>query len=170
MDLTTSYQPGHTVDCSRNSPTWSGTAADTTIYPGFLLEISLSTYTNNGYTYMSANFGDSNTVEGEAIQCEIPEIHPQSTTPYDKATAFATADHINVIQHVVGNEYWLKGSTITTVHDQTKLICAGAGLVKAALGHTATPLPMHMWLAKLSVTSATWVRANYLGIVSSFSA
>jgi hypothetical protein len=126
----------------------------------------------NGVKLMTANFGDSNTVEGKAESLEIPAIHPRSSTPYDKTTNFdATySDSGEAIEHESEKGYWLKGSSLTTVAGKTKLIPAGSGLVKAALAHTSTPLPIHMWVAMLSVSSKTWTQGKYKGMTSSFTA
>lgn len=169
MDHDSSYQPGRTVDCDGGSPHKDGSANSTDLYPGLLAEPSTGTY-GNGYIAMTANFGDSNTVEVEAVQVEIPAIHPQDDSIYSLTKAFAAGDKLNMVVHQVGKLYWLKGSSITTVKDQTKLIPAGSGLVKAAVAHTATPLPLHMWKARQTVTTATWVKGTYLGMISSFTA
>ena len=164
----TSYQPGKTVeDAPGTSPVGKGTAGNSACYPGLLAEWSTGTY-GNGVVPMTANYGDSQTEEGEALQIEIPGIHPRSQTAYDKSTVYTAGDSLILVTHVVGQTYWVKGSSITTTKNKTKLIPAGSGLVKAAIAHTATPLPMHMWLAKQTVASGTWLKAKYLGIVSSY--
>ncbi len=130
---------------------------------------STATY-GNGVAVMTANYGDAQASEGEVNQIDIKGIHPTSQTAYDKTTVYTSGQKCNLVTHVVGQSYWLKGSSISTTKNVTKLVPAGSGLVKAALAHTATPLPMHMWLAKQTVSSATWVKGKYLGMVSSFTA
>lgn len=168
MNHDTSVTPGRSIDVSGCSPKKDGTS-DGTVYAGFLTELSVSTY-GNGVTYMSANWGDSNTVEAEACSVEIDPIHPTSGNPYDLTTVYAAGLHVNLVVHQVGLTYWLKGSSITTVKNSSKLIPAGAGLIKAAVAHTATPLPIHMWKAVMTVTSGTWVKGTYLGMISGFTA
>jgi hypothetical protein len=169
MDKDTSVTPGRTVDIDGGSPRKDGSANSTDLYAGLLAEPSTGTY-GNGAIAMTVNFGDSQIAEAEVMQVEIMAIHPQSSTPYDLTTAFAAGDHVNMVVHQVGKVYWLKGSSISATKDQSKLIPAGAGLVKVQVAHTATPLPMHMWKCRKTVTSATWVKGTYLGIVSTFTA
>jgi len=163
----TTYQPGKTIQVNPGrSPKRAVTIGDSSSYAGLLVIPSTGTY-GNGVIVATANYGDSNTGEGRIEQLEIPEIHPQSNTPYDKSTVFTAADPAEAVQHVVGESYWVKGSAVTVSRDD-KLIISGSGQVKKAIAHTATPLPVHMWVAEAAFTSATWIKAKYLGMVSYF--
>jgi len=165
---TTDYEPGTTIDLS-GTPGEPGTAHSTSVKPGLLVSPSRGTY-YNGFEVTGAAYGDSNTNEAFIYQVEIPGIHPQNqTVPYDKTSAYAAGDPITVKRHKLGNVYWLKGSSLT-VTDGDKLITTTAGLVIAQTAHTATPLPHCTWAPVKSFTSATWVKAMYLGITSMFTA
>jgi hypothetical protein len=124
----------------------------------------------NGTALAGANEGDSNTVESLIESVEIPKVHPTSRKMFDKTTGFTTSDPAVGIRHEIGRGYWLKGSSVTGVINQTKFICAASGLVKAQVAHTATPLPVHMWACLKTTSSATWQQGKYLGIVSTFTA
>ena len=169
MDKDTSITPGSTVDVDGGSRIEDGTVGDSSCYAGLLVEPSTGTY-GNGVAVMTANYGDSNTVEALARQIEIDKIHPTSNSPYDLTTVYTAGQHVNIVVHQVNKVYWLKGSSITTVKNQTHLVPAGSGLVKAQLAHTATALPMHTWVARQTVSSATWVKGQYLGFKSFYTA
>lgn len=161
--------PGDTIEITKGSPSISGTVTSTdTLYAGLLTEPDIGSI-GNGVKALTANFGDSNTVEGDVYQIEVPPVHPQSNAPNNITTAFSTNDSVVLKKHVIGKSYWLKGSSVTAVKG-AKLIPAGSGLVKAMLAHTATPLPIHTWVCDKAVSSATWIQATYKGIVSSFTA
>lgn len=162
----TAYQPETSVEKNPGtSPSRRATSHDTSNYPCFLVMPSVATY-GDGVAPASANYGDSNTEEGGIEQIDITPIHPQSNTAYDKTTAFAAGDELTVITHIQGKVYWLKASSLTATIHKTKLVCAGSGIVKAALAHTGTPLPVHMWLCKKTVSSATYTLGRYMGIVN----
>ncbi|MHA1277097.1 MAG: hypothetical protein ACTSQ8_07920 [Candidatus Helarchaeota archaeon] len=160
----TATQPGSTIDVNGNSPSEDATiAVDDTMKAGYLVYPSTGTY-GNGVDRMTANYGDSNTGESLVRQIEIPEIHPESNTPYDKSTAYKAGDHCEVKYHVVGKTYWLPASSITASKGD-KIVPAGSGLVKKALAHTTSSKPVHMWSCVKAVTSGSWVQAEYLGMV-----
>jgi len=162
-------QPLHSVEFDKGtSPSRDVTIGDSSSYPGLLVEPSIATY-GNGVAVMTANFGDSNTVEAICEQLDILPLHTQSNTPYDKTTVLTAADPWVAVRQVVGKKYWLKGSSVTTIRG-TKLVPAGSGLVKAMLAHTATALPMFTWAAETVRSSATWIDATFLGHVVSFTA
>jgi len=164
----TSFEPGESVDVSGLTPVFNGRAASTSVKPGLLLKPSTGTY-SNGFDVADAAYGDSNTSEGFIYQCDIPAIHKRSTTAWDKTTAFQAGDAIPVIKHEEGHTYWLKGSSLT-VTEGDKIITAANGLVEKQTAHTSTPLPHHTWIAFKSYTSATWIKATYIGITSMFTA
>lgn len=166
--IETASGPGHTVDVGSESPIIDATAVAVTNKPGLLAMISISTY-GNGCDVASAAYGDANATEGEIYQFTIEEIHPQSNTPYDKATAYAVADPVCVKRHVINKTYWLKGSSLTILKG-AKIICAASGLVAVQTAHTATPLPHHTWVCAKAVSAATWVQGTYIGITSMFTA
>lgn len=169
VDNDTSYAPGDSVDVDGGSPTSLGTAGNGNCYPGLLAEWSVATY-GNGVVPMTANYGDSNTEEADCMSIEIAGYQLNTTTAFSVATAYTTGQSLTLVHHVRNKVYWLKASSLTCTKNKTKLVPAGSGLVKAALAHTATPLPMHMWKAKQTKSAATWVKGQYLGLVSSYSA
>lgn len=163
------YQPDQSIQFEPGlSPQRNITIGASSITAGLLVVPSTGTY-GNGVALSGANCGSAQATEAFIESVEIPSIHPGSGTPYDIATAFTTGDPANGVQHVCGKNYWLKGSSVSTVRG-SKIIPIASGLVKVALAHTATPLPMHMWGAIKIYSSATWVLGTYLGIVSSFTA
>ena len=154
--------PGDTVQITKDSPVKPGTATSTdTKYAVLLVEPDIGSI-GNGVKLMGADFGDSNIAEGDVWQIEIPSVHPQSNTPNDKDTAFATNDALNLIKHVIGSSYWLKGASLSAAVGD-KLICAGGGLVKKSLAHTATPKSKNYWVVDKLVASKTYVQATYKG-------
>ena len=159
----TATLPGDTIQITKDSPVKSGTATSTdTKYAVLLTEPDIGSI-YNGVKLMSANFGDSNIAEGDAWQIEIPSVHPQSNTPNDKATAFSTNDALNLVKHVIGSSYWLKGSSLSAAVG-AKLVPAGSGLVKVALAHTSTPKAVHTWVVDKLIASKTYVQATYKGL------
>ncbi len=150
------------------SPKRPVTIGAESMYAACLVTPSTGTY-GNGVDLTGANHGDSNTAEATVEQLEIPAIHPHSTTAYDKTTAFTTGDPAIAIEHVVNQGYWLKGSSLSITRDD-KIICTSSGLVKKALAHTATPLPVHTWKCIKTVSAQTYVQGRYMGLVSSFTA
>ena len=164
--IETSAGPGTTVDVSAESPQQDATATAVTNKPGLLCKPSTGTY-GNGKDITGAAYGSSNDDEGFIEQFTIEGIHPQSNTPYDKATAYAIGDPVQTKKHIRGKTYWLKGSAITASKGD-KLVCIAGGLVAKETDHTATPLNHHMWSCARAVSAATWVQGTYLGNVTSF--
>lgn len=164
----TESAPGTTVDISGGSPTRNVTIGESSVYGGLLVTPSTGIY-GNGVVKTGAAHGDSNTGEAGIEQIEIPTLHPQSNTPYDVSTAFSTADPAIAVRHIVGKEYWLKGSSLTASLDD-KLVCVANGLVGKETAHTSTPLAHHTWRCTKAVSSGTWTKGVYLGLTPIFTA
>ncbi len=139
-----------------------GTAHGSGVIPGLLLKINIGTY-GNGYEVCSAAFPSSQTIGGDIFSCQITGRAPGSisTTPFDKTTAITAGLPITVVRHEKGKEYWLKGSSLTTLKHSTKLTCAANGLVEVQTAHTATAKLHHYWVASGAYSAATWVRGVY---------
>lgn len=166
---TAAYEPWKTVEHAPGTSPKRSVSIGETMTACVLVTPSTGTY-GNGVALAAANHGDSQADEAFVEQIEIPEIHPRSSTVYDKTTNFTAGDPAEAIKHVKNKVYWLKGSSLTAYKNKSKLIVAGSGLVKVQLTHTATPLPVHMWGCYLSVSAATYTLGEYLGIVSTFTA
>lgn len=167
MSGSTVHTPMHSVELiPGSSPKRNVTIGEGSMYPILLVKPSTGTY-GNGVGLAAANEGDDNDDEADIEQLEIEAA--RTSTAYDITTVYTTGDPAIAIKHMPGKGYWLKGSSLTASKGD-KLIPTSSGLVKKALTHTATPLPMHTWSVIKAVTSATYVQGEYKGLVSSFTA
>lgn len=159
----TAVAPTTSIMPNKDGKTKQGTSHDTSLKPGLLAIPSAGTY-GNGLDVMGAAFGSAdNKTENVVRQIEIPSIHPQSNTPYDKTTAFAAGDPLTFVEHEEGKEYWLPASSLSASAGDT-LITAANGLVALADTNDITVDSMvHTWRTVATVSSASWVRGIYMG-------
>jgi len=157
-------EPYQDVRVNRRGIELPGTAHGSAVIPGLLLKINIGTY-GNGYEACSAEYSNSQIIGGAIFQCQITGRSPGaiSTTPYDKTTVITAGLPIVVVKHEIGEEYWLKGSSLTTLKNSTKLTTAANGLVEVQVAHTATSKHLHYWVASGAYSAATWVRGVYKG-------
>lgn len=164
----TAILPGTSVCANKNGTPRPVTIGAASMSPGLLVKPSTGTY-GNGVGLCGAQHGTDNDTEGGIEQLEVPSIHPNSTKPYDKTTAWTTGQSAISIKHEIGKEYWLLGSSITVVYGD-KLITAASGLIAKAGNFTTTPKSMHTYECTKAVTSGTWTRGVYKGITPIFTA
>ena len=158
-------EPTTTVCISEGVPKIAKTVTEA-MKPVRLVIPSTSTY-GNGVALGTAQYGKASG-QGTIWLTELPAIHPQSNTPWDKDTDFAVKDNIDCVKMQVGKVYWLAGSSLT-VDEGDKLIMAANGLI-AENTNTTTVLPMHTWVVERDVSGATYVAARYMGLVADYTA
>ena len=96
--------------------------------------------------------------------------HPNIDEKFLQVLKYHTAgDPMDVVIHEIGKVYWVQGSSLTVSKDD-KCIIATGGLVAKQTNHTATPLPHHTYVPIKAYSSATWIKARYIGITSMFTA
>ena len=145
--------------------------AEETMYPGdTIYQNDSGTYTGNGASLAGAFFGDSLSEEADIELVQIPKSHPNSNTPSDKDTAFSAGDKITTISFVQGKQYWVRTSSSLTASKGDKLVLASSGRWAKPSGYTTTPLPQHMCKVVKDCSAASWVKVQYIGIVTQYTA
>lgn len=146
-------------------------ADEASIYPGLLTYLSKNTYANEvtrcGAEYGMGSGTGAHTQSLPPYIIEIDASNSNRPLPYDKSTAGADLDSITGYRLRVGDRVWLKGSSLTC-NEGTLLVCAANGLVTTIpdVDGVATDSTAHGFVALSPITSATWVPAEYLGLIS----
>jgi hypothetical protein len=114
---------------------------------------------SNGFALLA-----SNDYSGELFYCDILPKHPNSTTPYDKSTAYVDGDDIRVHGPVQeGDKLWVAGSSLSFTEGDT--VYLGTAQALTAVGD-GTGADKYAWkfMVLETVSSASYVQLRALGV------
>ena len=135
------------------------------IYAGLLVDQTGTTYLNE-VTEMGAQQGKDH-LDKSPLLVEINSDHMNLPLNWDKTTAYPDGAKLKALELFVGMDVWCKGSTLTTLQDET-LVPAAAGLVDNMTDPDGEVIEQVAWgfRALAPMTSGTWIPCRYLGRVT----
>jgi len=154
------------INANGNPIEYVNVIADTAnIYPGLLVYISATSYSNE-VTECPANYGDIST-EGLPLLVEIPASHQNFTGNYEKDTAFPDGASFKALRLYKGMDVWLKGSSLTAAQVEL-LVHAASGLVTNTGDPDGAAIDQSSfaYTALTALTSGTWIPGTVEGKVT----
>lgn len=136
-----------------------------TIQPGNIVYKS-GTYPDPEVTVVDANYGDAFASDATIYIVEIPPSHPSFAKAYEKDTAFTALTDVFAMHRIgVGDRFWAKCSSLTA-NETDVLTCQTDGLVSQKAEATIDVWNAHGFRVMDSVSSASWVKVEYIGRIS----
>jgi hypothetical protein len=155
-----------TCNPTKGAPIIDGVAHDANIAPKLLCKPNTGTY-ENGFDRAGADYGAA-VGEGKLYVGEVMDVHPASSTPYDKTTAYGAGAKIKLAECVKDEIYELRcGSSSWDYGRQIKVGANGLAvtMVLATNADVASKHKrVHYFTVAEEISSATLVLAKYEGI------